>query len=277
MNIRIVSPAGFCDSEVIDAGVSTLKSWGHNVTVGRFAKGKYGRFAGTPEERSRDIIEALEDDSVDILYCSRGGYGCVQIIDSIPISLIAEKKKPIFGYSDITALHSLWQKAGVRSVHAHMMKHLGQNPEHETSLAIKSLLESYNKDNSSLTNTLQFDKYGISAPIIGGNLAVLSGLHGTQYDFNYEGKILFIEDIGESPYKIDRMINQLRLGGVFEKIKGLVLGQFTGCDEDPEMPKPLVNTILDTVDQYNLPVIISAPIGHVDNNFPIVEGAEFHI
>ena len=109
--------------------------------------------------------------------------------------------------------------------------------------------------------------------MIGGNLAVLSGLHGTDYDFDYEGKYLFIEDIKESPYKIDRMMNQLRLGGVFGKIKALFIGQFTGCDEDPEMPKPLFDTMREMVEPYGIPMYFDVPIGHFENNYPIVEGA----
>lgn len=280
MNIRIISPAGHCASEIIDKGVETLRSWGHVVSLSEHAKGKYGRFAGTAEERAKDIIDALEDSNVDILYASRGGYGCMQILDKIPVKLIAKSGKPIFGYSDITALHALWQKAGVPSVHAHMMKHLGEKPEHTTSLAVKELLESLQSSdnmgrkepvltNSALTKAMN---KSFEYPLIGGNLAVLSGLHGTEYDFDYKDKILFIEDIQESPYKVDRMMNQLRLGGVFNQIKGLVVGQFTGCDEDPEMPKPLYETMKEMVEPYGIQMYFGAPIGHVVDNIPIVEG-----
>lgn len=280
MHIRIISPAGHCASEVIDKGVETLRSWGHTVTLSEHAKGKYGRFAGTADERAKDIIDALEDSTVDVLYASRGGYGCMQILDKIPIELIAKSGKPIFGYSDITALHALWQKVGVPSVHAHMMKHLGENPDHTTSLAVKEILDSikpsesigrkeYVLTNSALAKAMN---KSFEYPLIGGNLAVLSGLHGTEYDFDYRDKILFIEDIQESPYKVDRMMNQLRLGGIFNQIKGLIIGQFTGCDEDPEMPKPLYETMREMVEPYGIPMFFGAPIGHVEDNIPIVEG-----
>ena len=279
MNIRIFSPAGNCEAEVIDKVVETLKSWGYSVTIAQNSKGKYGRFAGTPEERAKDIIDALEDPDVDILYASRGGYGCMQLLDKIPLELIKVAKKPVFGYSDITALHALWQKAGVRSVHAQMLKHLGEKPTNSTSLAIKEILDALDDDKNAL-NTIPFNnQFGavidaeFDFPLIGGNLAVLSGLHGTDFDFDYQDKILFIEDIKESPYKIDRMMNQLRLGGVFDKIKGLLVGQFTGCDEDPEMPKPLYETMREMVEPYGIPVYFDVPIGHVDFNYPIVEGA----
>ena len=279
MNIRIISPAGSCADEVIDKGAETLRSWGHSVSFAKHAKGKYGRFAGTAEDRANDIVEALKNPDVDILYASRGGYGCMQLLDKIPLELIKEAKKPVFGYSDITALHALWQKANVRSVHAQMMKHLGEKPENLTSLAIKEILDALDKEKNAL-NSIHFNqRFGtivgaeLKFPMIGGNLAVLSGLHGTDYDFDYEGKYLFIEDIKESPYKIDRMMNQLRLGGVFGKIKALFIGQFTGCDEDPEMPKPLFDTMREMVEPYGIPMYFDVPIGHFENNYPIVEGA----
>lgn len=279
MNIEIISPAGYCPSEVIYQGIATLLSWGHNVSIAPHARGKYGRFAGTPEDRAKDIIDALEDPEVDILYASRGGYGCMQILDKIPVELISKANKPVFGYSDITALHALWQKANVRSVHAHMMKHLGEFPSDSTSLAIKEILDSLDNDKNALNNVPFNQQLGalvdteFSYPIIGGNLSVLSGLHGTEYDFDYKDKILFIEDIQESPYKVDRMMNQLRLGGVFYQIRGLIVGQFTGCDEDPEMPKPLYETMREMVNEYNIPMFFEVPIGHVKDNYPIVEGA----
>lgn len=279
MKIRIISPAGHCAPEVIDKGVETLCSWGHNVTLSKHAKDKYGRFAGTVEDRANDIIEALKDPDVDVIYASRGGYGCMQILDKIPLDLIKESNKPVFGYSDITALHALWQKAGIRSVHCHMMKHLGEKPTDPTSLAIKEILDAMDDDKNALYNIPFNSQFGaiidadFTFPIIGGNLAVLSGLHGTEYDFDYQDKILFIEDIQESPYKVDRMMNQLRLGNIFDKIKGIIIGQFTGCDEDPEMPKNLYDTMRDMIGPYNIPMYFDCPIGHVENNYPIIEGA----
>lgn len=300
MNIRIVSPAGSIKGKVIDMGADTLRSWEYNVSIAEHAKGSYGRFSATPEERAQDIIDALEDPQVDILYASRGGYGCMQIFDKISLELVKKANKPIVGYSDITALHALWQKAGVPSMHAHMMKHLGENPTHVTSRTIKELIDYYsihkswpvkhnllflkkatlfvapgqgwsNEDpDPEKTKELLDEIYGNPPKMVGGNFAVLSGLHGTPYDFDYEGKLLFIEDISESPYKIDRMLQQLKLMGVFGKIKGLVCGQFTGCDEDPSMPIKLWDNFKYTVESYGIPLWLGAPIGHVKDNYPVV-------
>lgn len=300
MNIRIVSPAGSIKGRVIDMGADTLRSWGHKVTISEHAKGSYGRFAGTPEDRAQDIIDALQDPDVDILYASRGGYGCMQILDKIPLELIKNASKPIIGYSDITALHALWQKAGVTSMHAHMMKHLGEEPTHPTSRTIKELLDYYSSHGSwPIKHNLLFLKkatlfvaphqgwsnedpepektqelldglFNNPVAMVGGNFAVLSGLHGTPYDFDYKGKLLFIEDISESPYKIDRMLQQLKLMGIFGQIKGLVCGQFTGCDEDPSMPIKLWDNFKYTVESYGIPLWLGAPIGHVKDNYPVV-------
>ena len=302
MHIRIISPAGSIKAKLIDSGAQTLKGWGHKVTVGQHAKGSYGRFSGTPDERIEDLLEALQDPDVDIIWCSRGGYGCMQILDRIPVELVSRAQKPIVGYSDITALHALWQKAGVRSLHAPMMKHLTDEPGHRTSQTLRELLEYYaahrswppkhnllflkkarlfvapyqgwnNEDlQPEATEALLDELMSHPAPLVGGNLAVLSGLHGTPYDFDYQDKILFIEDISESPYKIDRMMMQLKLCGILGQVKGLICGSFTGCDEDPLMPVKLWDNFRGIVEPFGIPLWLGAPIGHEVENWPAVEG-----
>lgn len=302
MNIRIISPAGSIKPKLVDNGAYTLKSWGHKVTLGKHCKGSYGRFSGTPDERAEDLIEALKDPEVDIIWCSRGGYGCMQILDMIPLELISRASKPIVGYSDITALHALWQKAGVRSLHAPMMKHLGEEPTHRTTQTLRELLQYYathrawpakhnllflkkarlfvaphqgwsNEDlQPEATEQLLDELMSHPVPMVGGNLAVLTGLHGTPYDFDYQDKLLFIEDISESPYKIDRMLHQLKFCGILNQIKGLVCGHFTGCDEDPTMPVKLWDNFRQIVEPYDIPLWLGSPIGHEVDNWPVVEG-----
>lgn len=302
MHIRIVSPAGSIKPKLIDSGALALKSWGHKVTIAQHAKCTYGRFAGTPEERANDIIEALQDPDVDIIWCSRGGYGCMQILDMLPIELISRANKPIIGYSDITALHALWQHAGVKSLHAPMMKHLTDQPGHRTTQTIREMLAYYaahrawppkhnllflkkarlfvaphqgwsNEDlNPEATEELLDNLMANPVPLVGGNLAVLSGLHGTPYDFDYQDKILFIEDISESPYKIDRMLQQLKYCGILKQVKGLICGHFSGCDEDPTMPVKLWDNFRQTVEPFGIPLWLGAPIGHEVENYPVVEG-----
>ncbi len=285
MKIVVVSPAGSIKSKVVEGGVNTLRSWGHNVIVAPHALDTYGRFAGIPDNRAKDIVEALQDSSVDMIWATRGGYGCMQILDQIPVELIRKANKPIVGYSDITALHALWAKAGVKSLHAPMMKHLGEDPTHRTTKTLKEVIDYYGshhcfppKHNNLFLKRLN-EQFPEMEPLsaedlcfVGGNLSVLSGLHGTPYDYDYEGKVLFIEDISESPYKIDRMVQQLKLMGVFTKVKAVVCGHFTGCDEDPLMPVRLWDNIRWIISPFQLPVLMGAPIGHELENYPVVVG-----
>lgn len=285
MNIRIVSPAGSIKPKVVEGGVATLRSWGHDVTVAPHALDSYGRFAGTPQDRAQDIIDALQDPRVDALWASRGGYGCMQILESIPLDLVRAANKPIIGYSDITALHALWFKAGVKSLHAPMMKHLGEDPTHRTTKTLKEVIDYYAehrcfppRHNNLFLKALNESMEGgerlqaENLVFVGGNLSVLSGLHGTPYDYDYHDKVLFIEDIAESPYKIDRMMQQLRLMGVLGQVKALVCGHFTNCDEDPLMPIKLWDNIRWIASSFQIPVQMGAPIGHELENYPVVVG-----
>jgi muramoyltetrapeptide carboxypeptidase len=285
MNIRIVSPAGSIKPKVVEGGVATLRSWGHDVTVAPHALDSYGRFAGTPQDRAQDIIDALQDPRVDALWASRGGYGCMQILESIPLDLVRTANKPIIGYSDITALHALWFKAGVKSLHAPMMKHLCEDPTHRTTKTLKEVIDYYAehrcfppRHNNLFLKALNESMEGgeklqaENLVFVGGNLSVLSGLHGTPYDYDYHDKVLFIEDIAESPYKIDRMMQQLRLMGVLGQIKALVCGHFTNCDEDPLMPIKLWDNISWIASPFQIPVQMGAPIGHELENYPVVVG-----
>jgi muramoyltetrapeptide carboxypeptidase len=275
-NICILSPAGSIDAEVVHRGIATLSKWGHHVSIAPHALGQYGRYAAPPQARAADLRAALEDPKIDILWCSRGGYGCMQILDQIPTELIASSGKWLVGYSDITALHALWQRAGVRSLHAPMMKHLGEAPNHPTTLALRSWLEEPSTLPSVHVTPHPCNRPGVAeGRLVGGNLTVLSGLHGTGFDFDYRGAILFIEDIGESPYKVDRMMQTLRLCDALQQLRGCIVGQFTDYTEDPQMPVSMIENIRDIIASAapNIPVLCGAPIGHVTENAPLVEGA----
>lgn len=295
MKVRIISPAGHTDSHIIDGGAATLRAWGFDVDFAARSRGRWGRYAATPPQRTQDIIDALLDASVDVLWCARGGYGTMQLLEALPLDLIAHARKPIVGYSDITALHALWQKACVPSLHAPMMRQLAEQPDHPATQKLRAALLHYDASGSwpQQNDLLRLVPHHLdilpdqhpSAPIVGGNLAVLSALHGTPFDFDYRGRILFVEDIGESPYKIDRMMQTLRLAGILADLRGLVIGQFSGTclDEDvpadlpagQPRPKALLESLRDLLLPYHIPVRFDAPIGHVADNRPIVEGAEF--
>lgn len=274
MHIRIISPSGAIDPAYIDRSAARLRSWGHEVSEGIHARGRWGRFAGTDEERLEDIQDAMQDPSVDAILCSRGGYGLQRIIDRVP-----NITKPVIGFSDITALHQLSTINGQLSIHAVMCKHIATLPEDsEPIVALRRVLEGKSVEYHIAPHPL--NRYGeATAPVIGGNLSVLYGLQGTPYSLQQsaissQAPILLIEDVGERHYHIDRMIRNLKMSGVLGHLGGLVVGQFSECEDDPGMNCTVYETIKEAVAEYDYPVLFNAPFGHVEHNLPIWLGKE---
>ena len=268
-HIRIISPSGVIDPTYIDQASSRLRAWGYKVSEGAHARERWGRFAGTDEQRASDLNAALEDPTVDFILCSRGGYGLQRIIDRIaPIG------KPIIGFSDITALHQLSAYHDQFSIHGIMCKHIATLPEDsEPIVALRKALKGEPLEYRWEAHPL--NQLGTAyAPIVGGNLSVLYGLQGTRYGlrdelFREQFPILLIEDICERHYHIDRMIRNLKLSGVLAHLSGLIVGQFTDCEDDPGMGCTIYETIKEAVADYDYPVLFDAPIGHVERNLPL--------
>ena len=270
--IRIVSPSGNIEPKYIVGAKKTLSSWGLNVTEGKFARTKYGRFAGTEAQRIADLQEALDDPSVNAILCSRGGYGVAQIIDKLDFSTFAKSPKWLIGFSDITILHNAISNLGIASIHGIMAKHLTQFPA--DSIHVQKCREIlFGQMPTYVVPKHRLNKVGIAqGKLIGGNLSVLIGLRGSQFDLDYKNNILFIEDIAERPYHIDRLMQNLRFSGALAQLSGLVVGQFSDCDEDPLMKKSVAQIIASAVSEYDYPVCFNFPAGHVDNNFPLKLG-----
>lgn len=271
--IRIVSPSGAIDLSFIDGSEKVLSSWGLEVTEGQFTRNSFGRFAGTELQRLTDLQEALDDNEVKAILCSRGGYGLAQIIDKLDFSKFSISPKWLIGFSDITVLHNALSNLDFPSVHAIMAKDITQLPEDSEAVhLLRDLLFGQLPEYHLASN--KNNRNGIAkGKLIGGNLSVIYGLRGTKFDLPYENNILFIEDIAEKPYHIDRMIQNLRLGGVFTKISGLIVGQFSECEEDSLMNKTIQEIITEAVADYDFPVLYNFPTGHVDDNRPLVNGA----
>lgn len=278
-HIRIVSPSGVIDPSFIDGAAARLRAWGFEVSEGCHARDKYGRFAGTDDARLADLKEALEDTGVDAVLCARGGYGMQRIIDRVP-----KIQKPIIGFSDITALHQVAALSHQPSVHGVMCKHIATLPEDgEVLRALRAALRGEKLEYSLPAHPL--NRQGTAEGLIaGGNLSVLYGLQGTPYDLRsicdlrFEildcKPILLIEDIGERHYHVDRMIRNLRLSGVLAQIGGLIVGQFSDCEDDPSMPGGSIQqTIWEAVADYDYPVVFDFPCGHVERNLPIRLGS----
>ena len=291
-HIRIISPAGAIDSQWINRAKIRLEQWGFHVSVSDHAYGNLGRFSATDEERIADINAAFADPTIDIILCSRGGYGLQRIIDRIVLPQRPKEQWPLLvGFSDITALHSLLSLNGVVSMHANMCKDISLLPADDIALqAERDFLLLFHRDMaaSSITTLLStnssLNRSGKAVgKLIGGNLSVLYGLQGTPYSLNHiieqcaESPILFIEDICENHYHIDRMLNNLRLCGVFDAIGGLVVGQFTDCSDDPSMGCTLQESIRQVVEDYSFPVLFDYPSGHIDSNYPLLLSAQYQL
>lgn len=280
MKIKIVSPSGAVDPQYIDRATEVLRGWGYEVSEAAHARGKVGRFAASDEERVADLADALADPAVDMILCARGGYGLQRIIDRIP-----PIHKPIIGFSDITALHMLAAQTGQATIHAMMCKGISETKGLSPSFCVLH-------PSSFLQRALAQEPLHYELPahplnrvgktkgtLVGGNLSVLYGLQGTEYGLDEKLRmkderggsplILFIEDVGERHYHIDRMMNNLRLSGVLADLSGLIVGQFNDCEDDPSMGCTIYETIRRAVEPYHYPVVFNFPAGHVEENMPL--------
>lgn len=281
-HIRILSPSGAVDTAYIDMASARLREWGFCVSEEQHARSKAGRFAGTDQERLADLHEALRDPSVDWILCSRGGYGLQRIIDQV-----GEITKPIIGFSDITCLHLLAARQGVPSLHAMMCKHIATMDEEGTPIDYFKKALGVGTSSDTIVYNVEphaLNRMGIAeGRLIGGNLSVLYGLQGTPYGLGailpaLEKKpLLFIEDIAERHYHIDRMMNNLRLSGVFEYVGGVIVGQFSDCEDDISMGCTVLQTIRHALEGYDFPVIFDFPAGHTDTNMPLWFGTDARI
>ncbi|MBO8459587.1 MAG: LD-carboxypeptidase [Bacteroidetes bacterium] len=271
MRIHIISPSGAIDPTYIHKAAARLSHHGHQVSIAPHACGQYGRFSGTPEERIADLQQAIDSPNIDAILCSRGGYGLVQIIDKINFSSLKMHPKLFIGFSDITVLHNALGHFSIPSVHGIMCKHITELAEEAAPLRIMLSILNDEQANKYYIKPHSLNRNGLCSGIVrGGNLSVLYGLRHTPFDLpDTDDTILFIEDIAERPYHIDRMMNNLRLSGTLARLKGLIVGQFSDCPDDPLMMKDIAHIIHDHVDKYNYPVCFDFPAGHVEYNLPI--------
>ncbi len=277
--VAIVSPSGAIDPELIDGAADLLKSWGFCPALGKYAKGRCGRFSGTDEQRLSDLQWAMDDPSIRAILCGRGGYGTVRIVDKLDFSKFAESPKWMIGFSDITILHWAFCAHGFQSLHAVMAKAMCH---YETNMgSVEAMREILMGDMSEIYNmpSHKLNRNGqASGTLFGGNLSVLYGLRGTSIDVAQKGGILFIEDLAERPYHIDRMMQNLRLSGVLDNISGLIVGRFSDIEEDPLFfGKTVEEIIASAVEGHDYPVLFGFPVGHEDINVPLVHGANISV
>jgi muramoyltetrapeptide carboxypeptidase len=274
--VAIVAPAGILRNrtEVVNNAQALLKSWGLNTVVGENVFNNGGHFAGTDAERCEDFQKALDNPNIKAIWAARGGYGSVRILDLLDYSKFKQHPKWIIGYSDITAFHNQIHVLGFQSLHAIMCTsvtdELKQYPE--SAVTFKKAL--FGK---TLNYTLENSKYNklgeAKGQLVGGNLAILASMLGSNTSLDTKGKILFIEEIGEYAYSIDRMLQSLKRAGYFENCAGLIIGDISKVKKNTtKFGKPVEQIILDAVADYNFPVAFNMKAGHEPDNRAMVFG-----
>lgn len=263
--IGVVSPSGVANRARLRAGCSYLESRGHPVSLSPHAKGRHGYLAGTDAARAADLNAAIHDDSLSAIFLARGGYGLTRILDRIDLAALRAKPRLLLGYSDATALFVALQRQGPYGVlYGPMVGELGDPGAF---------------DDASLWSALRGDAGGMgigftskdvlragagAGRIIGGCLSLLVSLLGTPYDADYRGSILFWEEVGEEPYRIDRMLTQLRNAGKFEGLRGMLIGSLTGCvPAKGKSSLTLRQVFAEVLRGTRFPVVMNVRAGHI--------------
>ncbi|MBL0336811.1 MAG: LD-carboxypeptidase [Chitinophagaceae bacterium] len=278
--IGLVCPAGFMPMEKITTCICTLESWGYRVKLGKTLGGdSTNYFSGSDEERLSDLQSMLDDDEVKAVLCARGGYGTGRIIDQVDFKKFKQNPKWIIGYSDITVLHChLYSNYYISSLHAPMAGAFNDGGAgNEFVQSLKTTLEGKKQKYNCPVHA--FNRKGEAiGELVGGNLSLLAHLNGTDSDIKTKGRILFIEDVGEYTYNVDRMLYQLKRSGKLSKLAGLIVGGFTDM-KDTERPfgQTVEEVIRDVVKEYDYPVCFGFPVSHSDNNYALKVGVGYKL
>ena len=270
--VAIVATARYVDSTALDFAEQMFKSWELNPVRGENLLQQEHNFAGSDQQRKADLQWAFDDPTIKAIFCFRGGYGSVRIVDELDNTILKNTLKWVIGFSDITALHNYMNsQCNSASLHATMPINYKENSS-SALLSIKEFLF-HQKINYTIDASSNNVLGKCNAPIVGGNLAILQSLSGTLYDIDTKGKILFIEDVDEYYYNIDRMLWTLKLSGKLSQLSGLIVGGFTNLkDNDTPFGKSIEEIVLEKVREFNYPVCFNFPAGHFNNNCAIPLG-----
>jgi muramoyltetrapeptide carboxypeptidase len=269
--IAIVATAGKITSAELTPALTILKKWKLDVLLSSTLYNSSHQMAGTDEERKKGLQEMLDHRTVKAILCARGGYGTTRFIDQLDFSLFKKYPKWICGFSDITALHLHLYQLGFQSIHGTMPILFSKN----SSEALESLKNTLlGKINPLVVSSNPLNKKGKkSGELVGGNLSLLVHVIGTKSDVNMDGKILFIEDLDEYLYHLDRMMVQLKRAGKLKNLAGLVVGGMTQMKDNPlPFGKTIYEIIADAVKEYSYPVAYGFPIGHISDNRSVIHG-----
>lgn len=275
--VAIVSTARKISKEELKPALQLLESWGLKAVLGKSIGAEENQFAGSDDLRAADFQQMMDDPNIKAIWCARGGYGTVRIIDKLDFSTFKRHPKWIIGYSDGTVLHSHIHNFGIETLHAQMCLEVEKKTE-ETRESIRKVLfgEGYSvafdcKDSFASHVILK-------GQLIGGNLSVLYSIIGSDSEMKTDGKILFIEDLDEMLYHVDRMMINLKRSGYLKNLKALIIGGMTQMkDNKVYFGKTAEETIIDLVKEYDYPVITNFPAGHIGDNRALILGREVEL
>jgi muramoyltetrapeptide carboxypeptidase len=268
--IYITAPAKAIEKEHVDFAVAFFENAGFKVLVSKNCLGQHHYFSGTDEERLEDLQYGIDHPEVKAIVCARGGYGCVRIVDRIQWASMLREPKWMVGFSDVTVFHQHLQRFNLPSIHGSMVLNFKDN-SHE---ALNTLLMALKGESFSVAATSNFNKSGSAeGTIVGGNLSIVYSLIGTNNQPDYSDKILFVEDLAEHLYHIDRMFYALNKSGILDKISGLVVGGMTELEDTATPFGMSVEEIILAHFQYrNIPIAFGFPAGHLNDNRALILG-----
>lgn len=275
--IAILSPASYLKdrNDAINTALDSLKSWGIHYKLSPHIFSKDHRFAGSDLERASDFQEAIDNPNIKAIWCARGGYGSVRILDKLQLNNLKKHPKWVIGYSDVTAIHNMLHNFGLQSIHG-VMPVSFRDTINDNHLAIQSFKNAlFGIKNSYTIKNSKYNHLGhAQGVLVGGNLSLLESMLGSKTSINTKNKILFIEDIGEPTYRIDRMFQSLKRAGYFDHCKAVILGGFSGMKEsDPPFCDGVESLILDVLQDYNFPIVFNFPTGHITDNRAMIIGS----
>lgn len=272
--IGLIAPSRKITKDDLQECVHLLEEWGYHVVFGENLYQEHHQFAGNDDERAEDFLQMIKNPEIKAILCVRGGYGTVRILEKLDFHVIQQNPKWIIGYSDITVLHSYYNKViNCETVHATMpIKCKSETMQNDTWQMLRKVLKGDLIDYEIPGH--EFNRPGkTTARLVGGNLSVLFSLRGTFCDLDTDDKILFLEDLDEYLYHLDRMMMNLKISGKLKKLKGLIIGGMTEMkDNNIPFGKTAYEIIADAVNDYDYPVIYNFPAGHCEPNLPLILG-----
>lgn len=274
--IAIIAPAGRLPINGLDEAVKVLTSWGLKVILAKHVYDTDNYFAGTDAARLKDLQQAFDNPSIMAVLCARGGYGVTRILEKIELEAIKKSPKWVIGFSDITALHLKLENQGIASIHGPMGTSFTNENNHAAINSLKGLL--FDGVSKVVINESGVRTGSVTAAITGGNLSLIMDSLGTTEEIDTRNKILFVEEIGEKTYKIDRMFQQLLRAGKLDNLAGLVIGHFSEINEgDTPFGESWQEVIKKITEPYSYPLAFGFNIGHEPENMSLVMGGQYQL